>query len=92
MAQAQHKDISFNIRAQSLQKNLIDKAAKILNKNRSDFILEVACREAENVLLDKNLFLVDENAYQDFSDLLEAPIENNAKLKILLAKKSPWEK
>ena len=59
MAEPQNREAPINIRARLTQRNLIDKAAAVLNKNRSDFMLEAACREAENVLLDRRLFLVE---------------------------------
>ena len=92
MAETQNRAAPINIRARSTQRNLIDKAAAMLNKNRSDFMLEAACREAENVLLDQRLFLVDDNAYQSFEALIDAPVKDNLALRSLLNDKAPWEK
>ncbi|WP_200155386.1 DUF1778 domain-containing protein [Chromatium okenii] len=49
----------MNIRAQRYQRDLIDKAAELLGKTRSDFILETACREAQEVLLDQRVLTLD---------------------------------
>jgi len=92
MAQTHNREAPINIRARVTQRNLIDKAAAVLNKNRSDFMLEAACREAENVLLDRRLFLVDAEAYQEFETLLNAPVNDNPALHVLLSGKTPWEK
>lgn len=92
MAETQNRGAPINIRARSAQRNLIDKAAAILNKNRSDFMLEAACRKAENVLLDQRLFLVDDKAYQDFKTLIDAPVKDRPELRRLLNDKAPWEK
>ena len=92
MAETQNRAAPINIRARSTQRNLIDKAAAMLNKNRSDFMLEAACREAENVLLDQRLFLVDDNARQAFETLIDAPVKDNPALLKLLHDKAPWEK
>ncbi len=92
MAEARNREAPINIRAHRTQRNLIDKAAAMLNKNRSDFMLEVACREAENVLLDKRLFLVDSETYQAFETLLNAPVNDTPALRRLLNSKAPWEK
>jgi uncharacterized protein (DUF1778 family) len=43
---------TINLRANQQQKALIDRAAEALGRSRSDFMLEIACREAETVLLD----------------------------------------
>jgi uncharacterized protein (DUF1778 family) len=92
MATAQNKIAPINIRALEDQRALIDKAATSLNKTRSDFMLEVACKEAENVLLDQRLFLVDETAFNAFQAQLDAPVNDNDALRSLLNHKSPWEK
>ena len=55
-------------------------------------MLEAACREAENVLLDQRLFLLDDNACQAFETLIEAPVKDNPALRRLLNNKAPWEK
>jgi len=92
MAETQNRAAPINIRARPTQRNLIDKAAAMLNKNRSDFMLEAACREAENVLLDQRLFLVDDDTYQSFETLIDAPVKDNSALRKLLNDKAPWEK
>ena len=90
MPTSQNKITAINIRAQKEQRALIDKAASSLNKTRSDFMLEVACQAAENVLLDQRLFLVDE-ALNVFQDQLDAPVADNERLHYLLNRNSPWE-
>ena len=37
------RDAAINLRAHPEQRDLIDQAAMLLNKNRSDFMLEAAC-------------------------------------------------
>lgn len=86
------RNTAINIRARRAQRDLIDKAAAAVNKNRSDFMLEAACREAENVLLDKRLFFVNDEQFDAFELALNSPISENAAIKNLLACKSPWEK
>ena len=63
----QTRDININIRAQRNQRDLIDQAARILGKTRSDFMLETACREAEDVLLDQRVFVLDAEAFATVS-------------------------
>ena len=92
MAESQNRAAPINIRARTTQRNLIDKAAAMLNKNRSDFMLEAACREAENVLLDQRLFLVDDKTYKALATLIDAPVKDNPSLRKLLHDKGPWEK
>ncbi|CZX49009.1 acetyltransferase [Enterobacter hormaechei] len=49
-------DVQLNLRAKESQRALIDAAAEILHKSRTDFILEMACQAAENVILDRRVF------------------------------------
>ena len=92
MAETHHRTAPINIRARAAQRDLIDKAAAMLNKNRSDFMLEAACREAENVLLDRRLFLADDETWQAFESLIDAPVRDNPALRKLLHDPAPWEK
>lgn len=89
---AKTRDAAINIRALSYQRDLIDRAAEVTGKNRSDFMLEAACRQAEEVLLDRRMFLLDDTAYSKFTNLLDRAPNNNAALRALLSKKAPWDK
>lgn len=83
--------MTINIRAQQIQRDLIDRAAEALGKNRSDFMLETACREAEAVLLDRRFFALEDEKFKQFLDLLDAPPGANEKLGTLLTTKAPWD-
>src|SRR5437868_1194353 len=85
------RDVTINLRANRKQRALIDRAAEALGKNRSDFMLEVACREADAVLLDQRLFLLDEKAYRRFNDALDGRPTVPLGLRRLLASRPPWE-
>ena len=79
------------MRVEPGQRALLTKAAAMLNKDRSAFILDVACREAENVLLNQRFFQLDDAAFAAFTAALEAPASGNEKLKSLLTSPSPRE-
>lgn len=81
----------INLRALPAQRDLIDRAAGVLGKNRSDFMLEAACDRARNVLLDQTFFELDEARFAEFIALLDAPPAPNAGLERLLAVKAPWD-
>ena len=86
------ESISINIRAKAHQRDLIDQAAERLNRSRSDFMLEAACREAEDVLLDQAFFVVDADTFAHFQILLDNPLPATDKLRRLLKTKAPWDK
>ena len=88
----QPRDVTMSLRASQRQRALIDQAAETLGKNRSDFMLEAACREADTVLLGRRLFRLDEKAYKRFTAALDKPPAGNPKLRHLLASKALWER
>ena len=81
-----------NLRARPEQRELIDRAAQLLGKNRSDFMLEAACDKARSVLLDQVFFNLDAEKFRRFTKLLDAPPTRNAGLERLMAVKAPWSK
>jgi uncharacterized protein (DUF1778 family) len=83
---------NINLRVSRSQKALIDRAAEAQGRNRSDFMLDAACREAESVLLDRRYFNLDEEAFRRFMAILDAPPKSNPRLARLLGRKVPWEK
>jgi len=85
-------DVQLNIRAKEAQRALIDTAAEILHKSRTDFILETACQAAENVILDRRMFNLNDEQYAEFIDMLDAPITANPAMERLLARKPQREK
>ncbi len=91
MKRMETREASINIRALRAQRDLIDKAAAMCQKTRSDFMLEAACHEAENVLLDRRLFHLRNEDYDAFEAALQAPVSDNPTLSKLLAKGAPWE-
>ncbi len=84
--------VSINIRAKISQRDLIDQAANVQGRSRSDFMLDASCQKAEEVLLDQAFFVVKDSAYEQFQELLDKPLPATDKLKRLLLTKAPWEK
>ena len=85
------RDAAINLRALPEQRDLIDHAARLLGKNRSDFILEVACERAQAVVLDQVFFNLDPDKFKQFTASLDAPpAARNPGLERLMAVKPPW--
>lgn len=84
------RDAAINLRALPEQRDLIDQAANLLGKNRSDFMLEAACERAQSVLLDQVFFGLETNKFQQFLAMLDAPLTPNQGLERLMAVKAPW--
>jgi uncharacterized protein (DUF1778 family) len=85
------RDAAINLRAMPEQRDLIDHAASVLGKNRSDFMLEAACERAQSVLLDQVFFRLDAERFEQFVAMLDAPPKPNLGLERLMAVKAPWD-
>lgn len=84
------RDAAINLRARPEQRDLIDQAAAMLGKNRSDFMLEAACERAQSVLLDQVFFRLDDRRFKAFMRQLDAPSATNEGLERLMAVRAPW--
>lgn len=82
---------TLNLRIKPEDRGLIDRAAKLLGKNRTDFVLAAARAAAEDALLDQATFLVSQKAYAAFLARLDAPPEPNAKLRKTMQTPPPWK-
>jgi uncharacterized protein (DUF1778 family) len=85
------RDTAIRLRALPQQRDLIDQAAQLLGKNRSDFMLEATCDKAQSVLLDQVFFTLDDAKFRQFTTMLDAPAQPNPGLERLLAVKMPWK-
>lgn len=81
----------INLRALPEQRGLIDRARQLSGKSRTEFVLEAACRAAENALLDQRLFSLAGARFADFEAALDAPVKDNPALQKLLATPAPWD-
>jgi uncharacterized protein (DUF1778 family) len=90
MATATRRKV-INLRTSEAQCALIDRAAEASGKDRTEFMLEAATREARSVLLDRCFFQLTDNAFRRFADALDAPPAANPRLRKLLARRAPWE-
>jgi uncharacterized protein (DUF1778 family) len=82
----------LNIRIQPDLRRLIDRAAGLAGKNRTDFVLDAARHAAENALLDRTIFAVSPKAYAEFLARLDSPPRPNERLRRSLQTPLPWKK
>ncbi|TCR74822.1 uncharacterized protein (DUF1778 family) [Rhizobium sp. BK376] len=65
--------VPLNMRIKPSTRNLIDRAAELLGKTRTDFMLEASERRAEEVMLDRTIFAVSPEIYAEYLARLDAP-------------------
>jgi len=83
---------SINLRIETHTRQLIDDAASVLGKTRTEFMIESARREAIDVLLDRRLFMLDSGRYDAFMHALDNPPPPGPKLRSLLRRVPAWQK
>lgn len=82
---------TLNLRIKPEERGLIDRAATLTGKNRTDFVLEAARRAAEEALLDRTVFTVSPDAYAVFLARLDEPPKPNDRLRRTMQAVPPWE-
>lgn len=82
---------TLNLRIKPGDRGLIDRAAQLTGKTRTDFVLEAARRAAEDALLDRTLFVVGPEAFDAFLARLDEAPHPNDKLRRTLQTLPPWE-
>lgn len=82
---------TLNIRIKPEERNLIDRAASVRGKTRTDFVLEAARMAAEEIVLDQRLIAVDPDAYASFLARLDMPAQPNERLRKTMQTAPPWD-
>jgi uncharacterized protein (DUF1778 family) len=83
---------AVNLRMRTETRSLIDRAARMLGRTRSDFMIEAARRAAEDALLDQTVIEVDRERYEQFLAALDRPPQPNEKLRATMAATPLWER
>ena len=82
---------SINLRIETQTRQLIDEAAAILGKTRTEFMVDSARSVAIDVLLDQRLFVLDSDRHDAFVHALDNPPVPGPKLRALLRRVPAWE-
>ncbi len=82
---------TLNLRIKPEERGLIDRAATVTGKTRTDFVLEAARQAAEEALLDRTIFTVSPEAYAEFLTRLDEPPKPNDRLHRTIQTVPPWE-
>lgn len=83
---------SINLRIETRTRQLIDDAAAVLGKTRTEFMIDSARNVAIDVLLDQRLFVLDPERYDAFFYALDNPPAPGLKLRSLLRRAPAWER
>jgi uncharacterized protein (DUF1778 family) len=82
---------TLNLRIKPEERGLIERAAQLTGKTRTDFVLDAARRAAEDALLDRTLFIAGPEAFDAFRARLDEAPHPNDRLRRTLQTPAPWE-
>jgi uncharacterized protein (DUF1778 family) len=83
---------TISIRIDAHTRRLIDEAAAVMGKTRTDFLIDSARTLAVDVLLDQRLFVLDARRYDAFIAALDDAPAPGPKLRALLRRTPVWER
>jgi uncharacterized protein (DUF1778 family) len=78
-----------NLRIREDVRTVIDRAAELHGKSRSDFMIDAAYRAAQDALLDQTLVVVDAESYRHYVAVLDLPPVGEG-FEDLMDAPSPW--
>jgi len=70
---------------------IIDRAAGMRGRSRTDFVREAAVRAAEDVLMESTLFRMSPSGFSAFMKTLAQPAAAVPEMVELLKRPAPWE-
>jgi uncharacterized protein (DUF1778 family) len=91
MRAGERKDHPLSMRLPQADVAIIDRAAGLRGRSRTDFVREAALRAAEEVLLERALVRMSPTAFAAFRAAIDAPGAAVPELVDLLRRPAPWE-
>lgn len=88
---AQRKDHPLSMRLPDADLAIIDRAAQLRGRSRTEFMRDAAVRAAEEAIMDTNLLRVSPEAFDAFVAMMDAPAKPVPALTELLRRSAPWE-
>jgi uncharacterized protein (DUF1778 family) len=71
--------------------SLIDRAAAIRGRSRTEFVRDAAVRAAEEVVLDTHLIRLSPEGFEDFLEIISRPPAPVPAIVEIMKRKAPWE-
>ena len=88
---AERKEHPRSMRLPEADIAMIDRAAGLRGRSRTDFVREAAVRAAEDVLMENRLIRMSAEGFSDFMTVLSAPAAAIPEVLELATRPAPWE-
>ena len=86
------KDHPLSMRLPQADIAIIDRAAVLRGRSRTDFVREAAVRAAEDVVMEALPIRMSPDGFQAFLDAVSAPAAPVPEMVELLRRQAPWER
>lgn len=88
---SERKDHPLSMRLRAADIAIIDRAARLRGRSRTDFVRDAAVRAAEEALMDSTLIRLSAADFDAFMRAISGPAAPVPELVELLARPAPWE-
>ena len=85
------RDHPISMRLAEADIAMIDRAADLRGRSRTDFVREAAVRAAEDVLMENRLIRMSHEGFADFMAVLSQPAKPVPEMVELVERPAPWE-
>lgn len=85
------KDHPLSMRLPEADVAIIDRAARLRGRSRTDFVREAAVRAAEATLMENTPVRMSPEAFEAFMAMLAAPAAPVPEMAELFKRRAPWE-
>jgi uncharacterized protein (DUF1778 family) len=90
-APVERKEYPISMRLPEADVAMIDRAATLRGRSRTDFVRDAAVRAAEDVLMDNRLVRMSPEGFAEFMEVLSAPAAPVPDMVELAKRSAPWE-
>ena len=88
---AGRKEHPISMRLPEADIAMIDRAAGLRGRSRTDFVRDAAVRAAEDVLMENGLIRMSPEGFAEFMDVLARPAAPVPEMVEVLKRPAPWE-
>jgi uncharacterized protein (DUF1778 family) len=89
-ASALRKDHPFSMRMPETDLGIIDRAASLKGRSRTEFIRDAAVRAAEDIIVEQSLVRMSPQGFEAFMAALDAPTTLVPQIAELADRRAPW--
>ena len=91
VAKAERKEYPISMRLPEADIAMIDRAAGLRGRSRTDFVREAAVRAAEELLMESRLIRMSPEGFSDFMAVLSGPVQLAPEMVELAKRRAPWD-